>query len=58
MLTEISGKGLSKKHNVLVTSFAGGTREKIIENLDNLLKNKSEDMLIQVGAKDITSGAY
>ena len=24
----ISGKGLSKKHNVLVTSFAGGTSKK------------------------------
>ena len=30
MLTGISEKGLSKKHHVSVTSFSGGTSEKII----------------------------
>ena len=52
MLTGISKKGLSKKHNVSVTSFSGGTNEKIIQNIDDLLKNKPDDIVIHVGTYD------
>ena len=55
MLTGISGKGLSKKHNVSVTSFSGGTSEKIIQNVEDLLKNKPDDIMIHVGTNDITN---
>ena len=41
-------KGLLR-NNVSVTSFSGGTSEKIIENLNNLLKNMTDNMLINVG---------
>ena len=56
VLTGISGKDLSKKHNVSVTSFSGGTSEKITQNFDNLLKNKPDDIVIHVGTNDITNG--
>ena len=56
MLTEIAGKGLSKKHNVQVTSFSGGTSEKIIQNVDDLLINKPDDIVIHAGTNEITNG--
>ena len=55
MLARISGTGLSKKHNVSVSSFSCGTSEKIIQNVDDLLKNKPEDLVIHVGTNDITN---
>ena len=54
MLTAISGKSLSEKHNISVAGFSGGTSEKIIENLDDLLKNQPGNILIHVGTNDIT----
>ena len=56
MSTGISGKSLSKKHNVSVTSFSGGTSEKIIQNVHDLLKDKPDDIVIHVGTNDITNG--
>ena len=56
MLTGISGKGLSKKHNVLVTNFSGCTSEKIRQNVYDLLKNKPADIVIHVGTNGITKG--
>ena len=52
--TGISGKGLSKKHYVSVTSFSGGTSEK--NNTDDLLKNTPDNIVIYVGTNDITNG--
>ena len=56
MPTGISGKSLSKKHNVSVTSFSGGTSEKNIQNVDDLLKDKPDDIVIHVGTNGITNG--
>ena len=39
-----------------MTSFSGGTREKIIQNVDDLLKNKPDDIVIHVGSNGITNG--
>ena len=47
----------SEKHNISVAGFSGGTSEKIIENLDDLLKNQPGDILIHVGTNDITNRA-
>ena len=49
----MSGTCLSKKHNVSVTSFSGGASEKIIQNVDDLLKNKPYEIVIHVGPNDI-----
>ena len=39
-----------------MTSFSGVTSEKIIQNVDDLLKNTPGDIVIHVGTNDITSG--
>ena len=36
--------------------FSDGTSEKIIQNVDYLLKNKPDDVMIHVGTNDITNG--
>ena len=56
MLTGISEKSLSKKHNASMTSFSGGTTEKIIQNVDDLQRNNPDDIVIHVGTNDITNG--
>lgn len=56
MLTGISEKGFSKKHNLSVTGFSGGTNEKYL--IIYLLKGRSDDMLIYTGTNDITSGNF
>ena len=55
MQTGISRKVLSKKHNVSVASFSDGTGEKIIQNVDDLLKHKPDDIVIHVGTNDMTN---
>ena len=45
MLHRISEKGLSRLHNVKVTSFTCGTSDKIEEKLDDLIKDKLSDWL-------------
>ena len=55
MQTGISRKVLSKKHNVSVASFSDGTGEKIIQNIDDLLKHKPDDIVIRVGTNDMTN---
>ena len=39
-----------------MTSFSAGTSEKIIQNVDNLVKNTPDDIMIHVGTNDITNG--
>ena len=41
MLHRISEEGLSRPHNVKVTSFTCGTSDKIVEKLETSLKTKS-----------------
>ena len=48
-------KVLRKKHNVSVASFSDGTGEKIIQNVDDLLKHKPDDIVIHVGTNDMTN---
>ena len=38
------------------TTFLGGTCEKVMENLDGLMKNKPDNILMHVGTNDITNG--
>ena len=39
-----------------MTSFSGGTTEKIIQNVDDLQRNNPDDIVIHVGTNDITNG--
>ena len=39
-----------------MTSFSGGTSEKIIQNVDDLLKSKPDNIVIHAGANNTISG--
>lgn len=56
MPTGISGKGFSKKHNVSMTGFSGGTSKNTIQNTDDLLKTKPDVIVTHAGTNDITNG--
>ena len=55
LLTRISGKGLSRTHNVMVTNFPGGTNDKTVEKLDDFIKNKPDDSVIHIRTNDLTN---
>ena len=55
MLNCISEKGLSKSHKVTVKKFPGGTSNTIVENLDQLLKENSDDPTIHVRTNGLTN---
>ena len=48
ILNKISEKGLSKIHKVRVINFPGGTSEKITDQIDDLIKEKPDDLIVQV----------
>ena len=51
----ISEKGLSVKHKVKIVNFPGGTSEKILKKLDDIIKEKPDDLINHVGTNDITN---
>ena len=55
MLNCISEKGLIKSHKVTVESVHGGTSNTIVENLDQLLKENSDDPTIHVRTNGLTN---
>ena len=55
MLTNISEKGLRKIHKVRVINFPGGTSEKITDQLDDLIKEKPDNLIVHVGTNYIAN---
>ena len=55
MVNGISEKGLSVNHKVKIVNFPGGTSEKILEKLDDIIKEKLDDLIVHVGTNDITN---
>ena len=53
MINGISEKSLSVNHKVKVVNFPGGTSETILEKLDVIIKEKPDDLIVQVGTNDI-----
>ena len=51
MVNGISKTGLSVNYKVKVVNFPGGTSEKILEKLDVIIKEKSDDLIVH----DITN---
>ena len=49
-------KGLSRNHRVKVNNFPGGTSETILENIDEIVKNKPDCLIIHAGTNDLTNG--
>ena len=48
MLNGISEKGLSKAHRVNLIKFPGRTSEKIADQLDDLIKEKPDNLIAHV----------
>ena len=48
MLNAVSGKRFSRAHNIKVTNSSGNTNDKIVEKLDDLIKNKRDNLVIHV----------
>ena len=55
MVNGISEKRLSLNHKVKIVNFPGSTSEKILEKLDDIIKEKPGDLIIHVGTNDMTN---
>ena len=55
MLNWVSEKDLSRAHNVKATNFPVGTSDKIVEKLNDLIKDKSDDLVIHIGTNELTN---
>ena len=55
MVNGISEKGLSVNHKVKIVNFPCGTNEKILEKLDDIIKEKPDDLIVHVETNDITN---
>ena len=56
LLKGISEKGFSRNHQVTVKNFPGGTSEKVLEKIENLVANKPECIIIHARTNDIING--
>ena len=55
MINDISEKGIKVNHKVNIVKFSGGSSEKILEILDDMIKEKPEDLIVHVGTNHITN---
>ena len=55
MVNGISEKGLSVNYKVKIVNYPGGTSEKILEELDVIIKEKPDDLIVYAGTNDITN---
>ena len=51
----ISEKGLCVNHKVKIVNLLGGTSEKILEKLGDIIKEKPGDLIVHIGTNDITN---
>ena len=60
LLNGLHEKGLSRNHRVNnyfpINNFPGGTSETILENIDEIIKNKPDCLIIHAGTNDLTNG--
>ena len=52
MVNSISEKGLIVNHRVRIVNFLGGTREKTLRKLDDIIKEQSDDLIVHVATND------
>ena len=55
MVNSISEKGLSVNLKVKIVNFPGGTSEKILGKLDEIIKEKPDDLIVHVATNGITN---
>ena len=53
LLNGLHEKGLSRNHRVKVNNFPGGTSQTILENIDEIIKNKPDCLIIHAGTNGI-----
>ena len=56
LLNSINEKGLSKVNRVRIKNFLGGTTETILEEVEELVKNKPDTFIVHAGTNDLTKG--
>ena len=49
-------KGLSRDHQVTVKNFPGGTTEKVLKEIEDLVADKPDCVIIHAGTNNITNG--
>ena len=55
MVNDISEKGRSVNLKVKIVNFPGGASEKILEKLDDIIKEQPDDLIVHVGTIDLTN---
>ena len=55
MVNSISEEGFSVNYKVKIVNFPGGTSEKILEKLDDIIKEQPDDLIVHVGTNDLTN---
>ena len=55
MVNNIDEHGLSKSNKVLVKKFPGATSEKILKEMDEIIKEKPDSVTIHTGNNDMTN---
>ena len=55
MVNGISEKDLSVNYKVKVVHFPGGISEKILDKLDDIIKEQPRDLIAHVGTNDLTN---
>ena len=53
MVNGISEKGHSVNHKVKIVKFPGDTSEKILEKLDDIIKEEPDNLIVHAGINDI-----
>ena len=54
--SEVNEKGLSHQHRVKVVNKPGPTSDRILDEIDDVIKSKPEHLVIHVGTNDLTNG--
>ena len=55
MINDISEKGLSVNYQVKIVNFPGGTSEKILEKLNDIIKEQPYNLIVHVRTNDLTN---
>ena len=55
MLSEIHEKGMSNNHRVKVNNFPGGSSATVLENIDQLIKIKSDSLIVCAGTNNLAN---
>ena len=53
MINDISEKGVGVNHKVKIIIFPGGTSERILEKLDDIIKEKPDNLIVHAGTNYI-----